>query len=220
MIYYSDPRFIFVHVPRTGGTSVEAVLCQYFLDNPLSCISKEEARKHILPAPQYGHQHYKLCEYESRLAVELDTFFSFAFVRNPWDLAASEVRYFQRVGHPVFAEKSFSESIEIIGAFRENIWGHDFRPQVEYLLDSNGQQRVDFVGRFEALQTDFHHICARLNIPRLLLPREMQTSDPLRGYRSLYNKTTREIIAKRYRADIECFQYSFMATEQSIGHLS
>lgn len=78
---------------------------------------------------------------------------------------------------------------------------------------------VDFIGRFENLQSDFNYICDQIGISRILLPKlntkegwdkgDNSNNRDLFYYRNFYNTESIELIKKRYTKDIELFNYKF-----------
>lgn len=95
---------------------------------------------------------------------------------------------------------SFSEFI------RHPLLDHDvaMRPQWDSVRDGSDRVIVDFVGRFEQLQDDFHQVQDRLGVPRTLLgwhnasrdPGGIMISDDDRGY-----------LAERFKDDFLHFGY-------------
>jgi hypothetical protein len=211
MIYRKNPRFIFIHIPKTGGTSIESALCRYLLGAELSEISPRQAKYCLLPGPGFIHQHCKIREFLGKYGPrEVNEFFQFAFVRNPWDLVASEIFYFQKERHPIFHGLSFADSVRRLVSYRGQIWGHDFSPQKSYLVDANGRLSNVFIGRFERLQSDFSVICEKLGFPDLKLPHLLQTDHERPMYPELYDDTTRGLVAEHFQEDINEFGYSFL----------
>ncbi len=78
--------------------------------------------------------------------------------------------------------------------------------QTDTITDDDGKIIVDFIGRYENLTQDFHHVCKLLNL---------ETSLPIinktihRDYRSYYNPKTQKIVAEHFKTDIELFGYTF-----------
>jgi hypothetical protein len=80
------------------------------------------------------------------------------------------------------------------------------RPQVEFLFGADGEQLVDFVGRWESLGRDFEIICARLGI-QVFLGRE--NASERCGYRDYYSDFSRKRVETSYQEDIDAFGYAF-----------
>jgi len=133
-------------------------------------------------------------------------YFRFAFVRNPWDRYVSSWSSF----HPKW---DFAEYVERVGISLESTFdGYEndrwhALPQHLHLIDDNGRLLVDFVGRFETLQTDFDHICDQINVPRVVLPKLNRSKH--KHYSQYYTDELREIVALRHKKDIEMFEYKF-----------
>ena len=139
-----------------------------------------------------------------------DNFYSFAFVRNPWDWQFSLYQYVLRNGnheqHELFARMgSFDRYAQWL--CEEDVAQRDDRCQSDFIYDERGELIVDFVGRFESLATDFAHICQRIGI-KATLPK-LNVSHDGADYRSFCNDRTAELIATKYAADIERFGYQF-----------
>jgi len=82
---------------------------------------------------------------------------------------------------------------------RRNLTQQDF-------IDFAGKQIVDFVGRFESLDSDFRTICDRLGL-HLWLP--VRNSSDTRPYQEFYSNFSRKAVEQLYAADIERFGYEF-----------
>jgi len=80
--------------------------------------------------------------------------------------------------------------------------------QSDYLIDLHGNVIVDFIGRYERLQEDFDEVCRRIGIPAPPLPHKRKAQDR-KDYRSYYTAETAELVAQRFKRDIEMFGYRF-----------
>jgi len=211
-------RSIFVHVQKTGGSSIRDALG----------MAQFDAHKHRFAS-------------ELRAIYGADTwnqYFKFAFVRNPWDRLVSWWEMMRRnvvEGRP---RNGFQRYVmERAGTFAEFLQQCDaeyrdadgakwiYRNQLDYLTDADDVLLVDFVGRFEQLQLDFSRVAARLNVAPITLPRVNATVR--RPYASYYSRELRELVAERYAKDIEAFGYLFAeesdcaaAARQSAGPAS
>lgn len=209
MIYRENPKFIFVHIPKTGGTSVEATLARALLGKNLPELTKEDAHRYALPKSGTGFQHAKLRGYQRRYGVDLAEFFTFAFVRNPWDLVLSEIRYFQKNEGRTFNAPTLTENVRRLVNFKGSLWGHDFGPQVRYLRDLSGNMRMSYLGRFETLQKDADAIFGQLGLQPVTLPMIFNTSKGCAHYSETYDEESRDLVAKHFADDIAAFGYQF-----------
>jgi hypothetical protein len=66
---------------------------------------------------------------------------------------------------------------------------------------------ADFIGRFERLDEDWAFIAQKLGVAATLPHRRVNPR--ARHYREYYTARTREIIAARFKVDIDHFGYEF-----------
>lgn len=126
-------------------------------------------------------------------------FFKFCFERNPWDKAVSH--YWYRKKNPRKPP---------IGSFEEYVESR--RCPVDYpLYTRNGELAVDFVGRYENLESDFHAILDRIGLPLESLPTRANTQFRIspKSYQDYYDDRTRQLVADLYAKEIELFDYRF-----------
>jgi hypothetical protein len=187
-------KFIFTHIPRTGGTSIDSVLKKF-------CEPNQRIHNDIITD-------LKSCS---------NDYFKFAFVRNPWDLVVSGYHYiwysdamvWWRVGvrsKPL----SFNDWIRSKYFRRPPGWEkiRCYRgDQLCWITDYDGNIIADFIGRFENLQGDFDIVCDKIKIPCQKLPHKNKTHH--KHYSEYYDDETREIIAKKFKKDIDFFGYEF-----------
>ena len=223
-------KFIFVHIPKTAGTSVEEVLLP-FTEARASGEKSVLIRRNWNPlkGPPWL-QHLTAREYtEKGFVASLKDFYTFSFVRNPWERLVSE-----------YKSKGHAWRIKLLGVpwtfenfvlrclprwWEDNYFqAHDnFRhilPQSGFLTGRNGAILVDEIFRMENVTVDFKRLTERLGLPPLGLPhrRESPYRDPLDGHRLLdsplhyseyYSPEARSFVEKYYRRDIELLGYAF-----------
>ena len=207
-------RCVFVHVPKTGGTSIETALGLF---GPWQEENRETmfglVRSPDLLARGLGSaflQHLSMQELLDVHAPQaLAGYFSFGVVRNPWDRMVSVYRRTD----PNLLERASAQGIELAGlAFGEFLersaaLSHaHLAEQSRFLCDASGRTLVDFVARFETLAEDFRKVCERLGA-QATLPR-LNTSQR-DDYRAYYDERSRALVERRYRRDIERFGYAF-----------
>ncbi|MBI2962647.1 MAG: sulfotransferase family 2 domain-containing protein [Deltaproteobacteria bacterium] len=195
-------RCIFVHIERTGGTSIELALTGFDWWE-----SAARAEKHLTAE-------------QCRRRYGIDTwrrYTTFAFVRDPWDLVVSSYAFFCSRKRSTLRGMSFREYVLSAGDAAQRVdgdgwthggWWHDRGVcQLDWIVDRDGALLVDYVGRFETLQADFDAICAATGRPSPPLPHEGRSER--RPYTDYYDPQTRGLVERLFRRDIERFGYAF-----------
>jgi len=218
MLISHSHGFLFVHVAKTGGTSVRTALRRYRWSGRYapallvtSLISQATRPRHRLGVK--FPRHAKAVAAQEMLPEPVFAgLFKFVFVRNPWDLQVSSWHHISRES---------PESIRGIHSFGDFL-RYKFDPerpydfmldisrelQSDYIVDLHGRTIVDFIGHYERLQTDFNTVCDRIGIARRNLPHARRAVDR-DDYRRYYDTDTRALVAEHYAADIERLDYSF-----------
>lgn len=208
MIISDVKKFVFVHIPKTGGTSIRTVLEKYATvgvwRHKVNGISPSKNRK--------LSKHAKAAVLRECLGpARWDSLFSFAFVRNPWDRIVSNYFYAKMhkksVKHKFVAQRSFEEFVLWYGKNNASATP-DMRldTQSAYLVDATGNLLVDMIGRFENLFWDFSNICSKIGIKETVLH---LNSSKHANYRNYYSKRTKEIVRDLFIDDVRRFNYSF-----------
>lgn len=201
-------RVLFVHVPKTGGSTIDG-----FFDREIDDSRRVGTLARHSP---YGRL--------LRAEPDLGEYWSFGFVRNPW---ARMVSWWSMVS-AVFAaaaagkEQAVNKIERHPGAWLpEGEFADDFdgfvlhgtekiakvgRPQVHTLTAR--RKLVDFVGRTESFDRDVAIVREKLNLPALeSVPRRNKSSHG--HYSEYYNDATRRRVAEVFADDIEAFGYTF-----------
>jgi hypothetical protein len=177
-------KCIFVEVPKTGSTSIRAIVGE----------------------PPKPHQNIWQI-FNSVSPDKFGNYFKFGFVRNPWDRAVS--LYERKEGLTPKSRMRFDEFIEWMRfASCTCIHPVPHRYQLDWFVSPHGDVIVDFIGKYENLESDWAAISARLGISTKL-PRLNVNVERARDYVSYYSEKTRGIVAERFAVDIERFGYKF-----------
>ncbi|NKN34340.1 sulfotransferase family 2 domain-containing protein [Marichromatium bheemlicum] len=210
-------RFLFVHIAKTGGTSVRAALQGLRWRDPwyypmFLCSRMSHLSGHRIGTKLPRHA-------KAVLAQELlprpfyDSLFKFAFVRNPWDLQVSSFHHIRRErphylgGHQEFAD-FLRWKLDPERPYQYHV-DTSITRQSDYLVDLHGEVIVDFIGRYEQLHDDFDTVCTRIGITPPALPHARKATDRKRDYRSYYDDDTAELVARHFARDIELLDYRF-----------
>lgn len=68
---------------------------------------------------------------------------------------------------------------------------------------------VDYVGHYENLAHEFSAICGKLGLGDIELPRKNKSRNKIRHYGEYYTAPARDLVAERFRKDIDLFGYNF-----------
>ncbi len=210
-------KFLFVHIAKTGGTSVRAALAALRWRDPMHWLAFPCHRLSHLTGHRIGTKfprHAKIVAAKEMLPREFfDGLFKFAFVRNPWDLQVSSYHHIRRERpHLMAGIRDFPGfvrwKLDPERAYQFHI-DTSIELQSDYVKDLSGEIVVDFVGRYERLQEDFDEVCKRIGLPLRALPHKRQAKDRASDYRRYYDDATAELIATYFKPDIDAFGYAF-----------
>ena len=82
--------------------------------------------------------------------------------------------------------------------------------QFGYLTNDKEKILVDFIGRFENFASDFYEVVKRIDAPLMMLPKRNITKDKVHdSYRECYSPTSRHLVERKYKKDLEFFGYEF-----------
>lgn len=183
--YFDD--VVFVHINKTGGSSVEAALKLPF-------------------------QHKTALELKRELGDRRwDRRFRFTIIRNPWDKVASHYSYRVQTNQTGLgtAPIPFREWVRLAYGERDPRYYDQpkmFMPQLDWITDEQGEIIVDLVGRYETLAEDFARVCAAIG-RQAALPHLKKSGN--RDHRRGYDSDTAEIIGRCFHKDIQAFGYTF-----------
>ena len=222
MLLSRKHQFLFVHVAKTGGSSIRASLAKLRRRDPafvpsLVCDQLSRLTKHTIGAKLPRHAP-AVAAHESLPLSLFDSLFKFAFVRNPWDRLVSAYCHFERERTDILqAQKihSFNTFVQWITTDGLTYRGprhtlvHAFaRPQHQHFIDLQGNHLLDFVGRYERLSQDFEIVKSFIDASEVSLPhRRRSTRND--DYRRHYCDISADHVARFYEQDIELFGYRF-----------
>jgi hypothetical protein len=214
VIVSHEARALFVHVQKTGGSTLQTVL-----------LGRLPGAESVTGLPGAKHAHL---EAALELRPELAAYWTFGFVRNPWARLWSwwsmiERRKDQRDEGHAWAVKRVANNafwsgvINDLPDFEAFVMAGPDRfarlreTQLSYLVA--GERRADFIGRTESFDADFGRVCDRLGIEPP--PEETRRNAQPEGagasgsYRDHYTAGMRDRVAGLFRADVDEFGYEF-----------
>lgn len=207
MVISDAHRLLFVHVQKTGGSTIDKRLDEVLTDTRhVPGIDRHATLGAILKAEP-----------------GLSAYWTMGFVRNPWARMLSWYRMVERFqtravkgdkGAAAFTKKnSFIKGVAAAYPDFESFimkgpdeWPRLRTPQIRYLTSST--RRADLIGRQETLEADLRAAFARLELP--WEPLESVNVDKKRpDYHELYTDPMRRRVEEIFARDIAAFDYRF-----------
>ena len=178
-------KLIFIHIARTGGSSVEAALVGkdwWYVDSATKHISARQARQ------LYGEDVW-------------NSYTKFSIVRNPWDRIISiwaTTRWHETAG------LALNCSLE---TFIRNLKPHPRERYNSLFYHEILDEEMDFVLRFENLEDDLNRMLTVSGHQPVQLP---HVNKKQRGsYQQMHTEQSRALIREMFARDIEAFGYEF-----------
>jgi hypothetical protein len=208
MVVNDKYRFIFIHVPKSAGTSMMRALSGLTGNNRRWCAvsNHEPIRDFLSHWPQRRNLLDRLLQ---RSPTEYATC---AFVRNPWDRLASLYRYLKEKKQRKPGVSGLESFADFLGQAANGVaWInrlHSFRNQIDFFEDETGCAAIDFVGHYEHLTDDVGLLSDQLGIT-IHLPHVNRSSNSGNDYRRDYSDRLVEFVYDRFKRDIDAFGYEF-----------
>jgi hypothetical protein len=203
MVVCHRRKIIFVHIPKTGGTSVEEMLTDYGMFT---------LEFHGVLGGRALH-HFTAIELMSALGKNMfNNYYKFAFVRNPYEKMVSEYYWCRIPGVGFRNKQSFNDFIKYVEnivknkKFYTNIYHDHFIPQY-YFIFNNKQLLVNDVYKFEDIKIALPLIKEKLKIRGPILHtnknRFKSNADKL-----VLTDEQKEKIYNLYKIDFDVFNYN------------
>ena len=196
MPHFPEYNLLFIHIPKTGGTSYE----QYMLGRTETRIW---GRQSIFPDPNLNqislqHQTYQtIYTYRELLEIEFnDKLKKVAFVRNPYDRIVSDI-FWLKFNTETDSQEEIYDTIRHHYFQRDDLDNHN-TPQYKFVTDENEKLIPDItLLKMENLTDELQ----KYGFPDYKGPSKSKS------YREYLNKDSIRLINVIYKKDFEMFGY-------------
>lgn len=214
MIISRTRRFIFVHIPKTGGTAFTLAYETRAAKDDILIGDTPKARKRAgrwkgVKTAGRVWKHSTLADVVGLVtAEEIEEFQTVTLIRNPWDRVVSYYHWLkaQSFAHPAVG---LAKANDFSGFLNHRRTGASLRlwPYGAYLRRGDGSEKPSTFIRLEHFAEDAAPVAAHLGFP-LTLPRA-NDSDRQRDWRVYYSERDAELVADLCGEDVARFGYRF-----------
>lgn len=202
MPYYKDIHTLFIHIPKTGGSSLEKYLqtksTQTLFSGPTNDIIPENKLKNI------SLQHQFFCDiwrYRDILAIDFNNIKIITIVRNPYDRIISDLFHFKLIKNTTPPDKIFKIIYKYIK--RTDLDNHNV-PQYKFICDTKGNLNKNMsqikIFKTETLTKDLHEYGFI----------DYKGPDKATHYMQYLNKDSIKLINEFYHIDFLIFGYTMI----------
>lgn len=202
-----DKNIIFIHIPKTAGTSVEEVFC------------RTSGGMHI------PFRHRTLSDIVNENDVDKNDYFKFTIIRNIFDRILST--YYHRLGI-LHDDLSFHSYLELIKKYLDGNLEHTSIGTKIYKDDINAQSKhhyfdirhinkmnywfddseLDYIIRYENINEDWEEIKKRFSVGDLPRTNWNPVKDYRKPYKDYYSKQDIDLVYDIYSDEIEKYDQS------------
>lgn len=219
-ILMEDHQAIYFQIPKVASSALKELL-RHELD-----VRGPAAHATRFPEPsRAGLEEGRYAEY-----------FKFCFVRNPWARVVSNYETKIARGRNINGTRrtrnlfyvlpksasalgrrlaslpilnssmSFEDFVRALAEIPDECADKHVRSQYTFLINSDDELMVDYVGHLESFNDDFSYIAERIGLTVQSLPTKRDRKG--RSYKDYYDDETWQLVEERYRRDIELLGYS------------
>ena len=189
---FSTSKTIFIHIPKTAGMSLAQAIY----------------------GDVVGSAHRKVSFFRYILEKELDDYFKFCFVRDPYDRLYSAYKFLEKGGVNQHDKRAFDKFLSryknfedfVINGLSNKVMNEIIHlvPQIDFICDKKGEILVDYIGKFENLQIEIKTLSEKLNKEIILSHLNLNKK---KSFDKVFTDKMRKRVRKLYAKDFEILGY-------------
>ncbi len=134
---------------------------------------------------------------------EWEQYFSFIFVRNPFDRLLS----CWKTTHRHMSFKDYVKSGMFVDGVPK-VLHYQTQCSLLEVSDLSCKTKLNFIGKVENIKEDWKKLCSLIDIPHVTMP-HLKSNGKFPHYREFYDVETKELVENMYKRDLELFDYEF-----------
>ena len=203
-------KLIFIHIPKTAGTSIEKTLIDYKFK------IKGDLKNWYGNINNYELDHSTIKYLINNCKSYNKKYIKFCVVRNPYERLVSEYHFCKRYNSRFIKEtKTFKKFVYYLrdnfnyvleNEEKNHFLISHYLPQYKFTHIEN-KCKIDLILRYENLETDWNKLCKIINKDIKLLKIDKYSSKKKYNYLDYYDYNLKNIVYKLYKDDFLIFNY-------------
>ena len=194
----NEYNLTFIHIPKTGGTTIETILNMQHKELLWDTSGNLSlGRYEIVDGIEFAMQHYTWDMIYSKFPDFYINSIKFTFVRNPYTRILSE--YMWLVKPEKFKILDFKKWLN---SFLEKIDNDHKLPQHLFVPDD-----IDFLCKYENFENELKQVLHHIGLTNVKIPIKNKTNLDKDFITSLFDTETKDKIISVYEKDFEVFKY-------------
>ena len=203
MVWNNKKKLIFIHIPKTGGTTIEEYM---------NAIKKPTLRHGYGVFKNIVFQHFRWNDYIDFMGIDsFNNYTKFSIVRNPYERIISEYYWTPtetNLGYKSNKDfNSFLNNVKDIvknKKYNDTIYHDHFIPQYEFICNKDNNIVVDHLFRFE----NFDKVLNFLKDNEYKINKNKKENQCIYQKKINLTKKQKNIIYNLYKKDFKIFNYS------------
>ncbi len=202
MPYYKDINTLFIHIPKTGGTTLEK-----YLQKKSSQTLFSGFKNNLMPNDKLKNislQHQRFCDlwrYRDVIGINFNNIKLITIVRNPYDRIISDLFHYNFIKQDSTPDNVYNVIKKYLKM--NNLDNHNI-PQYKFICDSKDNVQVNLnkikIFRTETLTKDLHEYGFT----------DYKGQDTANTYMNYLNKDSISLINNFYKIDFIVFNYTMI----------